>query len=255
MGFNPRISSGPAAIGAAHKGRTYDCTRPYCKNAHENSCQPGASTYDNAKWTYYDWNNPPASELKNIENFKVWAKSLDPEYDGGHPDPMLERFYRRLSHMAETERRTAVKIHRGRSADVASKFPNRYFDMLYLDADHHYDAVLADLVAYAPKLKTGGIIMGDDFLEDFSHTDGLYGTIDAVNTFIKRTDFKCLAILGPYECQYLLYREMSSYVDRFISALLDEKLPIIEINDALLPRFAQRIIRTSIKQRRVPSFI
>src|ERR1019366_3145089 len=43
MGFNPRISSGPpAAIGAAHKGRTYDCTRPSCTNAHENSCQPGA---------------------------------------------------------------------------------------------------------------------------------------------------------------------------------------------------------------------
>src|SRR5580692_13106617 len=26
MGFNPRISSGPVAIAAAHKGRTYDCT-------------------------------------------------------------------------------------------------------------------------------------------------------------------------------------------------------------------------------------
>jgi hypothetical protein len=34
--------------GAAHKGRTYDCTRPSCKNAHKNSCQPGASTYDKA---------------------------------------------------------------------------------------------------------------------------------------------------------------------------------------------------------------
>src|SRR5450631_1481095 len=48
MGFNPRISSGPAAIQAAQTGRTYDCTRPYCTNAHKNSCQTGASTYDNA---------------------------------------------------------------------------------------------------------------------------------------------------------------------------------------------------------------
>src|SRR5580704_5703160 len=48
MGFNPRISSGPVAIAAAHKGRTYDCTRPSCTNAHKNSCQPGASTYDKA---------------------------------------------------------------------------------------------------------------------------------------------------------------------------------------------------------------
>jgi hypothetical protein len=64
--------------------------------------------------------------------------------------------------------------------------------------------VLADLFAYAPKLKSGGILWGDDFLEDLSRTDDLYGTIDAVNTFLKRTDFKCLAILGCSECQYVL---------------------------------------------------
>jgi hypothetical protein len=207
------------------------------------------------KWIYYDWDNPPASELTNIQEFKEWAKSLDPEYDGGHPDAMLERFYQNLTHMAKAERRTAVKVHRSRSVELANKFPNRYFDTIYIDADHHYDTVLADLVAYAPKLKTGGIIMGDDFLEDFSRTDGLYGTIDAVNTFIKRTDFKCLAILGPFECQYLLYREMSSYVDEVLSNLLDEKSNIVEVNDSLLPRFAQRIIKTAKKQRRIPSFV
>ena len=41
-------TSGPAAIGAAHKGRTYDCTRPSCTNAHKTPCQTGASTYDKA---------------------------------------------------------------------------------------------------------------------------------------------------------------------------------------------------------------
>jgi hypothetical protein len=35
------------------------------------------------KWTYYDWDKPSASELKNIAHFQTWAKSLDPEYDGG----------------------------------------------------------------------------------------------------------------------------------------------------------------------------
>jgi hypothetical protein len=115
--------------------------------------------------------------------------------------------------------------------------------------------VLADLVAYAPKLKTGGVITGDDFLEDLSRTDGLYGTIDAVTTFIKRTDFKCLAILGPSECQYLLYREMSAYVDEVTSNLLDVNAAIVEMNDSLLPRFAQKLIKTSKKQRRIPSFV
>jgi Methyltransferase domain len=134
-----------------------------------------------------------------------------------------------------------------------------YFDAIYIDADHHYDAVLADLVAYAPKLKREGILWGDDFLEDLARTDGIYGTIDAVNTFIKRTDFKCLAILGSSEPQFVLYREMSSYVDQFLARLLDEKRDIIEVNDALLSRFTQKLIKTSsksgYKSRRVPSFV
>jgi hypothetical protein len=207
------------------------------------------------KWTYYDWDRPPSSELGNIEQFKAWAKSLDPEYDGGHPDHMLERFYQEMARLAETERHTSVKVHRGRSVDVARKFADRYFDAIYIDADHHYDAVLADLVAYAPKLKPGGILMGDDFLEDLSRTDGLYGTIDAVNTFVKRTDFKCLAILGSSECQYLLYRELSAYVDQFLARLLDANSNIVEVNDALLSRFTQKTIKTSANRRRVPSFV
>jgi hypothetical protein len=43
LDFNALIR-GPAAIGAAHKGWTYDCARPSCKNAHKNSCQPGRLT-------------------------------------------------------------------------------------------------------------------------------------------------------------------------------------------------------------------
>ena len=99
------------------------------------------------------------TELKNIEHFRAWAKSIDPEYDGGHPDPMLERFYTDLTHLAANERRSSVKIHRGQSLDIARQFQDQYFDVIYIDADHHYDAVLADLVAYAPKLKRGGDIV------------------------------------------------------------------------------------------------
>jgi hypothetical protein len=72
------------------------------------------------KWTYYDWERPPASEQKNIENFKAWAKSLDPQYDGGHPDRMLERFHQDLTYLAATERRSSVKVHRGRSTDITA---------------------------------------------------------------------------------------------------------------------------------------
>ncbi len=36
-------------------------------------------------------------------------------------------------------------------------------DMIYIDGSHHHDDVLADLKAYYPLVKPGGVIFGDDF--------------------------------------------------------------------------------------------
>ena len=207
------------------------------------------------KWTYYDWDNPPATERGNIEAFKAWAKHLFPTYDGGHPDKLLLQFYQDLSLLAKEEKRTNVGLHRGASVDMAKTFSDAYFDVIYIDADHHYDAVLADLFAYSSKLKPGGLLFGDDFLEDLSRRDGLYGTIDAVNTFTKRTGFKCLLITGFGEAQYVLYREMEGYADHLLSNLLNAGQIVVELNDVLLSRFVQKTVRTSSAESNVPSFV
>lgn len=39
-------------------------------------------------------------------------------------------------------------------------------DYLYVDADHSYDGVAADLRAWLPKLRPGGLILGDDYGSD-----------------------------------------------------------------------------------------
>lgn len=36
-------------------------------------------------------------------------------------------------------------------------------DFLYIDADHSYDGVLADLATWVPHVKPGGLIVGDDY--------------------------------------------------------------------------------------------
>ena len=55
---------------------------------------------------------------------------------------------------------------------------NKYFDFIYVDGDHSYEAVLADLLAWYPKLKKFGVMCGDDY----GHPSGL-GVIKAVNEF------------------------------------------------------------------------
>lgn len=39
-------------------------------------------------------------------------------------------------------------------------------DYLYIDADHAYESVLADLEAWMPHVKPGGLIVGDDYDND-----------------------------------------------------------------------------------------
>ncbi len=71
-----------------------------------------------------------------------------------------------------------VHIVRDLSVNAAKLFEDDYFDFVYLDGDHSYEAVLSDLQAWYPKLKKFGVMCGDDF----GHPSGV-GVIEAVTKF------------------------------------------------------------------------
>lgn len=54
-----------------------------------------------------------------------------------------------------------VVVHRARSVDAAPTVGP--VDWVYVDGDHTYEAVLADLEAYGPLVAPGGVIAGDDY--------------------------------------------------------------------------------------------
>ena len=67
-----------------------------------------------------------------------------------------------------TKRRTAkygsrVRIMRMLSVEAAATMPDEYLDFVYIDANHAYLACKADLVAWWPKLRIGGLFSGHDF--------------------------------------------------------------------------------------------
>ncbi|MGH9430724.1 MAG: class I SAM-dependent methyltransferase [Terriglobia bacterium] len=72
----------------------------------------------------------------------------------------------------------AVKIHRSPSAQVASQFPDGYFDWVYVDGNHQYEFVLRDLELYYPKVKSGGFITGDDYCVPGWWKDGVTKAVD-----------------------------------------------------------------------------
>jgi hypothetical protein len=54
-------------------------------------------------------------------------------------------------------------VVKGWSSDVASGIPDGSLDFVFIDADHTEAAVLSDLMAWARKVRKGGVVSGHDW--------------------------------------------------------------------------------------------
>jgi len=71
-----------------------------------------------------------------------------------------------------------IKIHRGYSAEVLGGFADAYLDWIYIDGNHLYDFVKADLELAFAKTKPGGIISGDDYVSGGWWQGGVKKAVD-----------------------------------------------------------------------------
>ena len=56
-----------------------------------------------------------------------------------------------------------VKLLRMTSKQASSLFKPGYFDMVFIDADHTYEAVKQDFNLWKPRIRPGGILCGHDY--------------------------------------------------------------------------------------------
>ena len=83
-----------------------------------------------------------------------------------------------------------VVVHRGKSSEIAGQLEDESLDWAYIDGDHTYDAVRLDVSAWWPMVRSGGLLMGDDYgrpplpLRPFATTWWDDGVTRAVDEFV-----------------------------------------------------------------------
>jgi cephalosporin hydroxylase len=84
------------------------------------------------------------------------------------------------------------ELREGKSVDVAKTIEDESLDWVYIDADHRYEAIKADLEAYFPKVRKGGVVSGHDYTHhQVSWTEPyVFGVIEAVNEFCKEHGYE-----------------------------------------------------------------
>ena len=58
----------------------------------------------------------------------------------------------------------------GWSVTAAKQFTDQSLDFVYIDADHSYESCLADINAWHPKIRVGGILSGHDYHNTITHS-------------------------------------------------------------------------------------
>jgi hypothetical protein len=134
--------------------------------------------------------------IKNAEPIKLhlidpWKWFDSEEYvdtlyggqKGGKQSNMDSRFLKVQKKFRSEIESGQIQIHRMLSTEAAKYIDDNSLDWIYIDGDHSYKGVMADLENYYSKVKTGGYIIGDDYDRSNWYGDDV---IRAVADFVKK---------------------------------------------------------------------
>lgn len=127
--------------------------------------------------------------------------------------PSVNPFYELTQHENEIAQRAAkelilyypnLTLLYKKSSDAVNVFENEFFDFVYIDADHSYEACKNDIESWYPKVKIGGYMSGHDYKLIKMRGGGTFGVIQAVDEFVQEKKLH----LGIMTCSSWIFKKL-----------------------------------------------
>jgi hypothetical protein len=164
-----------------------------------------------AGWSSRVLEGTNVGKIYQIDPYKNFS---DDEYrDGINKRTDLEKIFKRAQNtLSKYEGR--YEFLRGLSDDFIEKFDDNSLDFVFIDGNHMFEYAKHDIELWYPKVKRGGVLMGDDFVDMILKEDvdgklcvlnaedrvGLKGKdkIEYIRNLETMEEYKDLKLLGEY---------------------------------------------------------
>lgn len=90
----------------------------------------------------------------------------------------------------ELGRLSEVTLHTGDSSEMLGRFPDQYFDWIYVDGDHNIEGVKRDSAVAVKKVKADGIVVFNDYTPWSIMELNDYGVMPVVNALLQNGEWK-----------------------------------------------------------------
>ena len=136
----------------------------------------------------WDISNPKLLVLVDSWIFDEKVRGCAPQVNG--EEPLNQNFFDQAKKDTFDKFQTNENVHilDLNSAEASSNYKDNYFDYIYLDAEHSYQAVINDLNMWYPKLKKNGVLFGDDYY--WREEDDTLSLHKAYQEFINKHNIK-----------------------------------------------------------------
>jgi hypothetical protein len=173
-------------------------------------------------------------------------ETFAPYYPGGL-EAALEQAFREVS--AEFGADPQCRILRATSAQACDDFAPGSIDLLYIDGNHRYDFVLADLERWSSKVASDGqIILNDCYVSPIGKRQHI-SVLEAVSTFIKLSDWRAAALVNRPFTDIVLTREaqISQVAGQLKRLFMAKRASFLELPAALIHALSHKVMRVEIQ--------